>query len=328
MRKIIFSTDDLPVGLDDRARLALWHDVYSPVQSFDVSYLTDRPFVARTELVNCDGIHLLRFHSTISRVTRTARHVASIENDCFSVVFNDGGSSWMLSQHGREAVPGHGAAVFSDQAEPCEYRANDLSAWIGVAVPRPALRALVANADDLIGTSLDPSSAAKRHLRRYLDLVLGPDGIEDDPALAAHIGRTLVDLVALALGADRDAAAIARHRGLRAARAREILAEIRANFADPNCSAKVVARKLGLSPRYINQLLQETEASFEHRVLELRLQKARAMLADPRCDRLKIGDIASACGFNEVSYFNRCFRRRFGESPTQYRGGSGGVRET
>jgi AraC-like DNA-binding protein len=30
-------------------------------------------------------------------------------------------------------------------------------------------------------------------------------------------------------------------------------------------------------------------------------------------------EIAHACGFNEVSYFNRCFRRRFGDTPTQYR---------
>jgi AraC-like DNA-binding protein len=45
------------------------------------------------------------------------------------------------------------------------------------------------------------------------------------------------------------------------------------------------------------------------------------MLADPRNDRLKVSDIALASGFSEVSYFNRCFRRRFGGSPTQYRGG-------
>jgi transcriptional regulator GlxA family with amidase domain len=55
-------------------------------------------------------------------------------------------------------------------------------------------------------------------------------------------------------------------------------------------------------------------------VLELRLQKSRAMLGDPKFDRLKIGEIAFACGFNEASYFNRCFRRRFGEAPMQVRG--------
>ena len=71
----------------------------------------------------------------------------------------------------------------------------------------------------------------------------------------------------------------------------------------------------------MQNLLGETGQSFSERVLELRLQKVRAMLANPRYDSLKISDVAYACGFNEISYFNRCFRRRFGASPTQYRGG-------
>ena len=49
-------------------------------------------------------------------------------------------------------------------------------------------------------------------------------------------------------------------------------------------------------------------------------QRARAMLADPRYNQMKVGEIATTCGFNEVPYFNRCFRRRFGTTPTQYRG--------
>ena len=43
------------------------------------------------------------------------------------------------------------------------------------------------------------------------------------------------------------------------------------------------------------------------------------MLADRRNDRLKVSEIALACGFNEVSYFNRCFRRRFGATPSEFR---------
>ncbi len=54
--------------------------------------------------------------------------------------------------------------------------------------------------------------------------------------------------------------------------------------------------------------------------MELRLQKARAMLASPHHDRLKISDIAYTCGFGEVSYFNQTFRRRFGAPPTHFRG--------
>jgi transcriptional regulator GlxA family with amidase domain len=108
-------------------------------------------------------------------------------------------------------------------------------------------------------------------------------------------------------------------RGRRAARLQEILAEIHASFADLTFSPQVLARRLHLSPRYIQSLLQDVGLSFTERVLELRLQRAGALLADPCNDRIKVGEIASACGFNEIPYFNRCFRRRFGVSPTQYR---------
>jgi transcriptional regulator GlxA family with amidase domain len=77
-----------------------------------------------------------------------------------------------------------------------------------------------------------------------------------------------------------------------------------------------------LSARYVQELLQETGYSFTDRIMELRLQKAHSMIGDPRFDRLKIGEIALACGFNEATYFNRCFRRRFGGSPLQFRGGA------
>jgi len=45
------------------------------------------------------------------------------------------------------------------------------------------------------------------------------------------------------------------------------------------------------------------------------------MLSDIRNDATRVSDIALAAGFNDVSYFNRRFRVRFGASPTQYRGG-------
>jgi transcriptional regulator GlxA family with amidase domain len=125
----------------------------------------------------------------------------------------------------------------------------------------------------------------------------------------------------LALGATGDAAELATRRGLRAARAREIVAEISAGFADLAFSQGSLACKLGLSARYVQDLLQDTGVSFSERVLELRLQKARSMLADRRHDRLKVSEIAFASGFGSITHFNQCFRRRFGTTPTQYRGG-------
>ncbi|MGI6057467.1 MAG: helix-turn-helix transcriptional regulator [Bilifractor sp.] len=32
-----------------------------------------------------------------------------------------------------------------------------------------------------------------------------------------------------------------------------------------------------------------------------------------------IADIAYSCGFNDISYFNRCFLKAYGETPSEYR---------
>ncbi|MGY8704675.1 helix-turn-helix transcriptional regulator [Bradyrhizobium sp. 18BD] len=58
-------------------------------------------------------------------------------------------------------------------------------------------------------------------------------------------------------------------------------------------------------------------ASFTTRLNELRRRKAADLLAHREG---RISDIAFACGFNDLSYFNRCFRRRFGLTPTAARG--------
>jgi AraC-like DNA-binding protein len=57
------------------------------------------------------------------------------------------------------------------------------------------------------------------------------------------------------------------------------------------------------------------------RVIELRLQKARALLSRPANDRLRIGDVAERSGFADESYFIKRFRARFGSSPGAFRQG-------
>ena len=59
-------------------------------------------------------------------------------------------------------------------------------------------------------------------------------------------------------------------------------------------------------------------ADLSMRLMELRLRHAADLLAHEPLRR--ISDIAFDCGFNDLSYFNRCFRRRFGLTPTAARG--------
>jgi len=320
LRRLRFSLDDLPPEVDERARLALWREHYSGSHAFDSAFLDGGPPSVSVEFIQADIVKLIKLRSTLSHITRTPRHVAANPQDDLCLSFNTGRSDWLVRQNGREVKAGTGRAVLHTNAASYTFRADAKNAWIGVGVERVKLVEFLAHPEDLVARPFDPDSPAMRHLGRYLHLITESGVIGEDAALDEHIGATLVDLAALALGAGRDAAELARRRGRRAALLRETVAEIKTGFADATFSVERIAAKLGLSPRTVQDLLHETGRSFSERVMELRLQRARAMLANTGCDGLKVIEIAHASGFNEVSYFNRCFRRRFGDTPIQYRG--------
>jgi transcriptional regulator GlxA family with amidase domain len=133
--------------------------------------------------------------------------------------------------------------------------------------------------------------------------------------VSAHIR----DLIAIALGATRDGAVIANAGGVRAARLKAIKTDILKNLASPGLTIIEVARLQRVTPRYIQMLFKSEGATFSEFLCEQRLRRAHSMLLQPCfCDK-NVTAIAFAAGFSDLSYFNRCFRRRFGTAPSELR---------
>jgi AraC-like DNA-binding protein len=65
----------------------------------------------------------------------------------------------------------------------------------------------------------------------------------------------------------------------------------------------------------VQVLLKDEGTTFSEFALHARLGHVYAARKRDR----SIGDIAFECGFGDVSYFNRAFRRRYGASPTETR---------
>ena len=80
-----------------------------------------------------------------------------------------------------------------------------------------------------------------------------------------------------------------------------------------------MAARQGISEAYVRKLFEGEGTSFTDFVLEQRLAHARRLLSDPRYADRSITSIATDAGFGDLSYFNRCFRRRFGETPSAVR---------
>jgi transcriptional regulator GlxA family with amidase domain len=170
----------------------------------------------------------------------------------------------------------------------------------------------------MVGRELKPGGALSLAMD-YSDLLLRHPGAVEEAGMA--IASHLLDLAALGLGARGDVAARADRGGLRAVRLRAVLGILERRFPEPDFSAQKLAAAAGLSERYVNELLFEAGASFTMRLTELRLRRAADLLAVGA--QRRISDVAFECGFNDLSYFNRCFRRRFGLTPTAARGAKG-----
>jgi AraC-like DNA-binding protein len=218
---------------------------------------------------------------------------------------------------GEERTFDAGAAHFLDQERPLRGFGPHHAGIRNIAVRAAALKTLVAHPEDLAGRAVRPGPALHL-LDGYLRSLTS---LEEPPSseLAPVIGVHLLDLVAAALGPTAEAAEIVAKRGVKAARLRAILAEVARRFSEPDFDLDDVAGRLGLSRRYVQQLLEETGKSFTEHLTECRLERAFAMLTDRRCLHLAIIDIAFAAGFGDVSHFNRVFRRRYGETPSGVR---------
>jgi AraC-like DNA-binding protein len=91
---------------------------------------------------------------------------------------------------------------------------------------------------------------------------------------------------------------------------------MRAHLGDP-LTMRAMAQRLHLSPCYFCRLFRNnTGLRFTDYVCRARVEHAKRLLL--RCS-VRIADVAMECGFGDVSYFNRIFKKCVGVTPTEYR---------
>ncbi len=315
--KKALSTDMLPRGLNDRQRFIHFAELFEHFSNTgERDPASDVPFRAAMNSIHIGTTMLGRCDGTFTTVRREHRQVLATNDDRYCLARNTGDREAMVTHRGRDFVMRPGAMVLLKLDEPF-FSADGANhkRFTNVHLPTTTLRAMVPGVDAMVGCELAPGGALSLAMD-YSDLLLRHPNAVDAAgmAIAAH----LLDLAALGLGARGDHAIAARRGGLRAVRLKAVLQIMVKRFSEPDFSAQRLATAAGLSERYVNELLFEAGASFTTRLNELRLRRAADLLAHG--NQRRISDIAFECGFNDLSYFNRCFRRRFGLTPTAVRG--------
>lgn len=316
-----FSPDFAPARLSsndlgEHERVPVWREFFGRKMLLtDLEPTADAPFRVDVTLRSIPDLTVGSALFSPMRLLRTPDLVADGNDDLCLIIHSTGCS---VSQNNKEIEIGAGNAFLLTSAEASKIESPAEAHFRCIHIRRAAIEPLVADLDGAVMRSIPADNEALQHLLGYIEL-LKSDRPMTDPYLARLASVHLRDLMALLLGVSRDTAVVANGRGLRAARVRAIKRFIDDNLGRRDLTVGSVAARMKVTPRYVQRLFESEGTTFSEFVLAQRLGRAYRLLTDPRHAGKAVGHIAHETGFGDISYFNRCFRRRFGATPTSLR---------
>ena len=309
-----FSTSDLP----EHMRVATWREHYGQtVLRAEIDPGDDAAFDATVTSRVLPGLQLVSGRFTAARIIRT-REMTADGNDDLSLLVNQTGNV-TVSARGRRVDLCQNDAVLISSGEPVVFDRRSFGELVAIRIPYATLLPSVVDVDDAIMQRIPGSTAALRLLTSYSDALLGDDDAVETVALGHHVATHMHDLVALTLGATREAQDIAKSRGMGAARLRAAKIYVIENIGCRDISIGSVASHLGVTPRYLQRLFENDGTTFSAFLLGRRLSRAHRLLCEPQSASKQVSAIAYDVGFGDLSYFNRCFRRLYGATPMDIR---------
>jgi AraC-like DNA-binding protein len=307
-----FTTAALPKS----QRLPVLREVFGrTLLHVEIEPVSDEAIHAEATMRMLPGFRSLAFRGSAMCLARTQAMVAAAD-DSIGLVINQDASAH-LSQRNRDVSlrDGDACPIFTDEPAKLTGRAH-----LGLLFPRAPLIERVRDIADFAAIRISRETEALRLLVGYLNAL--PEKLTlDSPTLRRTVVEHIYDLVTLAICQDRtpDERSLS---ATAAARLEVALGYIKKHFDMPDLTIAAVAHDQNISPRYLQRLIETTGTTFSERVQALRLQCAYELLTSPRQSGERISDIALRVGFSDVAHFNRSFRRRFGDTPSNIRTGA------
>ena len=91
---------------------------------------------------------------------------------------------------------------------------------------------------------------------------------------------------------------------------------IKEKMQDPDLNVESIGREMGLSRVQLYRKLKSLTNSSPNELLRrIRLERASALLAS---GSLTVSEISYEVGFSSPSYFAKCYKEQYGESPTDF----------
>ena len=242
------------------------------------------------------------------QVRRTKAKIARMHTPMFMLMQLRAGQV-RFHQLGREVRVGPGECVFIDCTEPYELECPHPTRAVALRLPADWLRRWIAQPERHAAQLFNGGGWSSALCAAVASL-----DISDNVALpAGEIAETIATLLKLAIGPESGASL------QRPTLFNQLLRTLRNRLHEADLSPLAVAAEHGICTRSVHYVFARARTTFVERLMELRLGRAREMLSDAQLFDLPVAEVAVRCGFSDPSHFARRFRRRFGQSPLQFR---------
>lgn len=272
--------------------------------------VAEGPFVGRIAKAPGGPIAVSRVDASAHMVARLGAHAARATDDTVFVNLQIAGVG-LTCQHGRERKTRPFDLAIADTLSAFQILHRDAFSLYCLAMPRGRVPESLLRSGSLQLSASEAGRGLARMLATYATLLLDRRASAQERDI---YGQHIVDLVEIC-GRHLPDWAPGHEPGTRLP---VLLDFLRQNFRDRDLSAASLSRTFSISERYVHKLFAGTGKSFSEHLGELRLDECARRL-DGAGPKASIIDVALDAGFSDVSYFNRRFKARFGETPSSYR---------
>ena len=301
-----------------KRRVEYWNDAACASLTQQVAEpLNPRTFSGRLVRADIGDLRFVEFNSDAAVVRHSRAHIARSSGAYFLVRFQLGSES-VCSQGGEDVHLRAGDFSLCDTARPYQLAFNRPVSILTLRVAKTVLQRYVGSPESLVHVPVSGSTGAGALASRVIrEIWKSSDDVALGPGVAPRCANVVLELIAsayLSVGrgkADRSC--------LAAALRLRIMDFIDQTLSDPDLSPTMVAQALKISSRHVHRLFAQHGCTVTRYILQRRLEKCRAALADPLLAGLSLTRICSEYGFRSLPHFSRLFHGEYGMAPRDYR---------
>jgi AraC-like DNA-binding protein len=299
-------------GMAPRDRLPFWNELaVRKVAPVTIAAIGGQDFKARMQWRRLKNLEIIAPSSSPADIIGSEDQAAGVLNLQLQHV---GRSTNILG--GRTSILDEGDFVLFDPSQPMRTSFTEPTQVLVLRLPLAFTEARMPRLRQMAGVKMcghkGPSAIFSTFLRNAWAQLEADDG-----DWAETLDEVIWPLLDMAYAAERVAAPDASRRD---ERRRALFAAVEGNLCDPDLDSRLIARAMGVSPRYVQMLFAEMATTPSAFIQEQRLDLA-ALRLERDGAKAAITDVAFDVGFNDLSSFCRAFRRRFDVSPSDYRSG-------